>query len=270
MLRNKCVFDIAYTSMNDWSLSIIIPAYNEELRLSETLEDLFKYFKNAKSKFSLKEVILVDDGSRDRTLDVMSDFKRRYAGVRLIHFSDNQGKGAAVQAGLLAAKAAWILVADADQSTPWEEMEKLATEASSSGADMVMGSRAVDPSQVLVHQAWWREGMGKFFNHFVRLLFGLSFRDTQCGFKLIKNGGPSILSVFKAMQIRRFAWDVELILRMQLSGLKISDISVAWRNKLNSRVHPVMDSLEMIFQLIKLRILLGHNASQTFSQKRKE
>lgn len=257
-------------SKQDWNLSIIIPAYNEELRLGETLEDLFAYFNKGHSRFHLAELILVDDGSGDGTLELMTDFKRRSSLIRVIHFSQNQGKGAAVKAGLVSAQGHWILIADADQSTPWEEMEKLAQGAVESDSDLMMGSRALDPSQVLVHQAWWREGMGQFFNLFIRVLFGIHFRDTQCGFKLLRSPSSALLPLFQSLQIRRFAWDVELILRMQSSSLKISDISVTWRNKLNSRVHPIKDSLEMIFQLLKLKIQGFPNASQSLSHKRKE
>ncbi len=257
-------------SRQDWNLSIIIPAYNEELRLGETLEELLAYFKNGPSRFHLGELILVDDGSSDRTLELMTDYKKRSSLIRVIHFSKNQGKGAAVKAGLLSAQGNWILIADADQSTPWVEMEKLAQFAIESDSDMVMGSRALDPSQVLVHQAWWREGMGQFFNLFIRVLFGIPFRDTQCGFKLIRSRSLALSALFQSLQIRRFAWDVELILRMLRYGLRISDISVTWRNKLNSRVHPIKDSLEMIFQLLKLRVKGFSNASQSLSLKRKE
>ena len=236
------------------TLSVIIPAYNEEQRLKPTIRDLFAYFRQEQSGFHLLEVLIVDDGSTDKTLDLIADLKREFPLIRLVHLNGNQGKGAAVKAGLMKAQGQWFLIADADQSTPWKEMEILLREALTRGADMAMGSRALNSELVEIHQAWWREGMGKFFNWIVRSMFGLVFLDTQCGFKLLKNFAQ-IQSVISDLRIRRFAWDVELILALQDRDKKIVEIPVTWRNKLDSRVHPIRDSFEMLFQLSKIRIL---------------
>lgn len=248
------------------SLSIVIPAFNEEKRLAETIQDLQLYFQSGRSGFALLEVILIDDGSVDKTLDVMTELKRSFPCLRIIHFSDNQGKGAAVKAGLLKAQGQWILIADADQSTPWSEMEVLWQACLQENADMAMGSRALNPDQVQIHQAWWREGMGRIFNRIVRLLFGLPFLDTQCGFKLLKKSFELQRQV-DSFQVKRFAWDVEMILKFSSSGLKIIEIPVIWKNKLESRVHPIRDSLEMIFQLLKLKLFLKNNASHLNAPK---
>lgn len=246
-------------------LSIVIPAFNEQNRLPETVVDLFVYFDKREVGFFLQEVLIIDDGSLDRTLDVITDLKRRFPQIRLIHFSENQGKGAAVKAGLLKAQCKWVLIADADQSTPWSEIPVLYQAAQLQGADLVMGSRALRLSDVQVRQAWWREGMGKLFNKVVRTLFGLTYVDTQCGFKLVFLR-PELRGSLEKLSIKRFAWDVEMILRFQQANAKIIEIPVVWRNKLNSRVHPIKDSAEMLYQLLKLRIKMLFDAARSKSE----
>jgi hypothetical protein len=237
------------------TLSVIIPAYNEQFRLPETVRDLFAYFSSQTSAFHLLEVLIIDDGSTDGTLDLIVDLKKEFPLIRLIHLSPNFGKGAAVHAGLSKALGDWFLIADADQSTPWKEVEQIFAEGIKQSADLIMGSRALAHSQVEIHQAWWREGMGKLFNWMIRRLFGFQFLDTQCGFKLLKNS-KALAQVILSLQVKRFAWDVELILVMLGAGLKIIEVPVTWRNKLDSRVHPLRDSAEMLCQLVLLKFRL--------------
>jgi len=166
------------------SLSIVIPAYDEEKRLSGTLERITGYLKSEDWKFS--EVIVVDDGSRDGTVRVAEEFRARMPSVRVLRNPENRGKGYSVRRGMMEAKGEWTLFSDADLSTPIEELEKLWTAAQEARAQVAIGSRALDRSLIGVHQPLFRESAGKVFNLTVRVITGLPFWDTQCGFKLFE------------------------------------------------------------------------------------
>jgi dolichyl-phosphate beta-glucosyltransferase len=157
------------------SLSIVIPAYNEELRLGDQLARAVDWLEREARDF---EILVVDDGSTDRTLDVGRSFADR--GVRCIRFDENRGKGAAVRRGVLESRGARVLMSDADFSTPITELGKLESHLAS--APIVIGSRAVAESEILTHQPFYREWMGKTFNLMLRLFGVWGLSDTQCGF----------------------------------------------------------------------------------------
>ena len=187
-------------------LSVVIPAYNEGKRLRATLERVLEWLGPWGGSF---EVLVVDDGSRDDTTAVASEFATAHEHFALHRLGRNRGKGAAVREGFAKSRGDFVLFSDADLSTPIEEYERL-QEVVDRGADFVIASRGLPGSDLVVRQAWYREWMGKTFNGFVRLLTGIPFRDTQCGFKLIR--GPSARDLAPVMQEEGFAFDVELIL----------------------------------------------------------
>lgn len=236
------------------SLSIVIPAFNEAERLPATLTALRNISEAGQLSFVLSEVLVVDDGSRDGTRLVVQDFAKGWAPLRLLGLSENRGKGAAVKKGLVEACGDWILVADADMATPWEEINKLSSYCGS--AELIMGSRALRESQIEVRQHWVRQTMGKTFNRIMRFFTGLPYLDTQCGFKLICNNEVFRQKVLPQLQVERFAWDVELILLMEKFRQRILEIPIHWRHQESSRVHIVRDSFEMLFTIRKLRARL--------------
>lgn len=218
------------------SLSVIIPAYNEEKRLPATLERACGYFAGFRDGVALKdwEILVVDDGSRDRTAAIVEEWSRRERHVRLIRNSGNRGKGYAVRNGMRTAKAEWRLFSDADLSAPIEEVEKLLDAALSQGADVAIGSRAVDRSLVEVHQSAFREASGRFFNRIMRIATGLPFLDTQCGFKLYS--AKAAEAIFSRQLLEGFSFDVEdLVIAKQL-GLKCLEIPVRWANVEGTKV----------------------------------
>ncbi|MGH9662111.1 MAG: dolichyl-phosphate beta-glucosyltransferase, partial [Bryobacteraceae bacterium] len=160
------------------SLSIVIPAYNEERRLPATLDRINAYLDAQKPAFA--EIVVVNDGSRDGTAATAEGRPR----VRVLHNPGNRGKGYSVRHGMLEAKGAWSLISDADLSAPIEELGKLFEAVERSSAKVAIGSRAIDRSLIGVHQPALREYAGRAFNVVMRLATGLPFRDTQCGFKL--------------------------------------------------------------------------------------
>lgn len=227
-------------------LSLIIPAFNEEERIAKNLNNAINYLEQQNIKY---EIIVVDDGSNDNTVTIIRNF---FKDIKIIELGKNLGKGAAVRAGMLEAKGNIKLFSDADFSTPLYEMHKLIQKIKE-GADICIGSRAIDRSYVKEHQPFYREYMGKIFNKFVQLLVFRGIPDTQCGFKAFKKDVADKL--FSHSKINGFSFDVEILYLAKKYGYKLEQIPVEWYNDARSKVHPVKDSFEMFCELIKIRKL---------------
>lgn len=209
------------------SLSIIIPAYNEAKRLPASLVKVRAYLDAAPWDFA--EVVVVDDGSTDDTAQVARD-----AGARVIPNPGNRGKGYSVKHGILEAKGEWALFTDADLSTPIGEVEKLWSAVEREGASVAVGSRAVDRSLVGVHQPALREAVGRLFNLAMRLITGLDFKDTQCGFKLFQTGAGR--EIFSRQLLDGFGFDVEVLFIASRRGLRAVEVPVRWDNVEGTKV----------------------------------
>tara|TARA_B100000686_G_scaffold335715_1_gene404639 strand:+ start:431 stop:1153 length:723 start_codon:yes stop_codon:yes gene_type:complete len=228
-------------------LSIIIPAYNEETRLKNTLPNLKVFLEGLSFRW---EIIIVDDGSVDGT----TDFARKYFNgslCRVIVNKVNRGKGYSVKRGVLAAEGELILISDADFSTPLNDFYKLKA-ALDNGSDIAIGSRSLPDSNVVVPQAIVRESIGRTFNWFVNLIVLGGFVDTQCGFKLFpaKVAKP----LFQKMTVDRFCFDVEFLYLARQAGLKIAEVPVEWYNVQESRVRILFDSPDMLADLFRIRL----------------
>jgi dolichyl-phosphate beta-glucosyltransferase len=232
---------------NPCFLSIVIPAYNEEKRISRTLEAIIRYGEQKKLDF---EVWVVDDGSADFTAHIVKSLCLRDRRIKLLHHASRQGKGAAVKTGVLAANGEWILFSDADLSTPIEEVEKL-MKACGGEAAIAIGSRALKDSRVEKRQLWLRQSMGKTFNLLVRLLLFNGIKDTQCGFKLFKKEAAKAL--FPQVKIAGFAFDVEVLFLAKKGGFKVQEVPVIWRNSPQSKVHIVLDPIRMLIDIFRIR-----------------
>jgi dolichyl-phosphate beta-glucosyltransferase len=231
-------------------LSIIIPAYNEESRLPRTLTRIRDYFANKNISLSQIEILVVDDGSRDNTARVAEERKREMPCVRLISNGDNRGKGFSVRHGMLEARGRIALFTDADLSSPIEECEKLFA-AIDVGNQVAIGSRALDRSLITMHQSRLRELAGMIFNRFVRILLGLPFCDTQCGFKAFVREPSRI--VFQQQRIERFGFDPEILFLAKRHGLRTAEVPVRWAHDPATKVHMLRDSLMMFFDLLIIR-----------------
>ena len=231
-------------------ISIVIPAFEEEERLGSSLERIVSYLREYHKN---TEIIVVDDGSKDRTAKAAERFFASKSDIegKVIGYEPNRGKGFAVRAGLQAAAADVALFSDADLSTPIEELPKLIDPILAGEFDLTFGSRALDRSLIGTHQPWRREQGGKVFNLVVRTLTGLPYWDTQCGFKAfnLKKFGP-LLSL---MQIDRFGFDVEFLYVANLHGLRLSEIPVRWNNDERSKVSVFRDSLRMFNEVREIR-----------------
>jgi glycosyltransferase involved in cell wall biosynthesis len=231
-------------------LSVIVPAFNEAPRLTNNLPALLIYLQDLRPA---AELIVVDDGSSDETARVAQEFFARHPEVpaRVLRFERNRGKGHAVRAGLLAARAPIALFSDADLSTPIAELPKIVEPIEAGNYDIVFGSRALDRNLIGHRQPWQREQSGKIFNGIVRLLTGLPFYDTQCGFKAFRM--EAARPMIAQGQVDGFGFDVELLLLAQRAGLRMLEVPVRWDHNEGSKVHLVHDSLRMFTEIVSLR-----------------
>jgi dolichyl-phosphate beta-glucosyltransferase len=226
-------------------LSVVIPAYNEAERLAPGLRKAADYLRSRGLSY---ELLVVDDGSRDATAQVAERFGAD--GVRVLRHERNRGKGGAVRTGVLATRGERVLLSDADFSTPIEELEK--QERRLPEAPVVVGSRAVEGSNIRERQPLYRELMGKTFNRIIRILGVRGISDTQCGFKLLR--GDVARSLCADLTIDGFAYDVELVWLAQRRGHRVAEVGVVWENSPDSRVDPIRSSLSMLWDVIRIRL----------------
>lgn len=228
------------------ALSIIIPSYNEELRLPATLEKIAHYVRNQRPN---TEVIVVDDGSTDGTAAAAESFRGKLANFRVLSNRGNRGKGFSVKEGSLQATGDVILFTDADLSAPIEEAEKLL--AALADHDVSIGSRAMDRSLISMHQSAFREFAGILFNKIVRTILRLPFVDTQCGFKAFRRERCRI--IFEQQTIERFGFDPELLYLARHHGLSIEEVPVRWSHSEATKVSMWRDSSQMFIDVFVIR-----------------
>jgi glycosyltransferase involved in cell wall biosynthesis len=227
-------------------LSIIIPSYNEELRLPATLERIAAYIQTCGRE---TEVLIVDDGSRDRTAAVAATFRDKIPTLRVISNGVNRGKGYSVRHGIQEARGRIALFTDADLSAPIEEAGKLIDALETN--DLAIGSRALDRSLISVHESPFREFAGIVFNMMVRLILWLPFVDTQCGFKVFRRNRCGIL--FEQQTIERFGFDPELLYLARHHGLRAVEIPVRWGHSPATKVNMMRDSIQMFIDVFTIR-----------------
>jgi len=230
------------------TLSIVIPAYNEERRLPATLDVVFNWLDA--SPYRDAEVLVVDDGSTDSTAAVMESRAAREPRLVLMQNPGNRGKGFAIRHGMLQAKGDWILFSDADLSAPIDELPKLLAAAQEKSAAIVIGSRALDRSLIGVHQSQWREMSGILFNRIMRLLTGLPFADTQCGFKLFRRDAAR--RVFPLQRLDGFSFDVEDLFVAHTLGIPTIEVPVRWNNVEGTKVG-MMQGIASFADLLRIR-----------------
>jgi glycosyltransferase involved in cell wall biosynthesis len=229
-------------------LSVVIPAYNESARLPPTLDRLITYFHEHGP--SEVEILVVDDGSRDDTPDLVAQYAAQHHEIRLLRNAGNRGKGYAVRHGMLKAKGEWILFTDADLSAPIEELPILTAAAERNNAAIAFGSRALDPSKVEVSQSFARELAGRVFNLVLRGLVGLPYRDTQCGFKLFRRDAARELFAFQ--RLNGFSFDVEDLVIAKRLELRAVEVPVKWRNVEGTKVS-LLNGVRSFADLARIR-----------------
>lgn len=237
------------------SLSIIVPAYNERARLPDTLRRIEEYF--LRSQWDFHEIIVVDDGSEDGTAEAAERFAAENRNIRVLRNPGNRGKGYSVRHGMTEARGEWRLFSDADLSAPIEELDKLWCALEKRGAAIAIGSRALDRSLIGVHQPGFRESAGKVFNAVMRVVAGLPFADTQCGFKIFSAAAAE--GIFPRQTIERFGFDVEILFIARRLGFKTIEVPVRWNHVDGSKVS-MFNGLHAFKELADVRLndLMGY------------
>jgi glycosyltransferase involved in cell wall biosynthesis len=233
-------------SSSVFDLSIIIPSYNEELRLPATLERIAAYLLDSGRA---AEVLVVDDGSKDGTAAVAEYFRIKIPTLRVVSNGVNRGKGYSVRHGMQEARGRIALFTDADLSAPIEEAGKLIDALDTH--DVAIGSRAMDRSLISVRESPFREFAGIIFNKIVRSVLWLPFVDTQCGFKAFRRESCAIL--FEQQTIDRFGFDPELLYLARHHGLRAVEIPVRWGHSPATKVSMLHDSIQMFIDVFTIR-----------------
>ena len=227
-------------------LSVVIPSYNEELRLPGTLDRIATYLQTYSGA---AEVLVVDDGSKDRTAAVAESYRGKIPSLRVVSNKVNRGKGYSVRHGMQEARGRIALFTDADLSAPIEEAGKLI--AALENNDVAIGSRAMDRSLITVHESRFREFAGIIFNKIVRIILWLPFVDTQCGFKAFRRENCGV--IFEQQRIERFGFDPELLYLARHHGLRTVEIPVRWGHSAATKVSMFRDSIQMFMDVFTVR-----------------
>jgi glycosyltransferase involved in cell wall biosynthesis len=233
--------------MQSVSYSIVIPAYNESDRIQASLEKIVAFL--AKQRWTA-EVLVVNDGSRDNTADVVRQFASRYRYIRLIENPGNRGKGYSVRNGMLQATGDFVLFSDADLSAPITEAPKLFREIER-GADVAFGSRWLIAKMQTERQSILRQIAGRMYNILMRVVLGLRYKDTQCGFKAFNR--KAVETIFTRQHIERWGFDVELLFLAQKFGLKVVEVPVEWAHDDRSKINPLLDGIKMFGEMLSIR-----------------
>jgi glycosyltransferase involved in cell wall biosynthesis len=227
--------------------SIVIPAYNESTRLPATLDSVVCCIRK---QGWAAEVIVVNDGSSDTTAEVVRDFARTAAEVRLIENPGNRGKGYSVRNGMLQAQGDVVLFTDSDLSAPIEEAVRLFA-AIEQGADIAIGSRWLESGRQTHKQPLYRQFFGRCFNAVTRMVMGLHFADTQCGFKAFTRQAAQ--AVFPLQTIERWGFDPEILFIALQRGLRVVEVPVSWAHDERTRMSYLKDGMKMLEEIATIR-----------------
>ncbi len=227
--------------------SFIIPAYNESERLAASLPKVLDYIHQQRLQ---AEVIVVNDGSTDNTADIVRGVAATNPEVRLLENPGNRGKGYSVRHGMLHAHGDVLLFTDADLSSPIYEAQKLFG-AIAQGADIAIGSRWLQAEMQTERQPWHRQLYGRLFNLGLRIVLGLSYRDTQCGFKAFTRTAAN--TVFSRQHVERWGFDPELLFLANKFKLRTVEVAVEWAHDHRSRINPLRDGINMGLEMLKVR-----------------
>lgn len=228
-------------------VSIIIPVFNEQTRLEDSIKEIFDFLQNSKID---SEVLIVDDGSSDNTLAILKDLKKKYP-IKIIEHAKNAGKGAAVRSGVNNSNGEIILFTDIDLSVPIE-FAKVYLDNLTDDVDVIIGTRADPNSRVEIKQFWLREMMGEFFTFLSNSILQVGASDFTCGFKMFRKRAAE--TIFNRQMINRWAFDAESLFIAKKHHFKIKEIPIVWRHRGGSKVRFPMDMIEAFISLIKIRI----------------
>ena len=227
--------------------SIVIPAYNEGARIRPTLDQILRYAQEQKWD---AEIVIVNDGSSDDTPQVVREYGKLHSQVLLLENPGNRGKGYSVRNGMLHARGDICLFTDADLSSPITEAPKL-FDAIAGGADIAIGSRWLRSELQTERQSLLRQAFGRIFNLVLRVILGLRFADTQCGFKAFRRDAAQ--RIFPLQKIERWGFDPETLFLASRAGLRVDEIPVVWAHSEGTRLNPFRDGLRMFVEVLRIR-----------------
>jgi glycosyltransferase involved in cell wall biosynthesis len=227
--------------------SIVIPAYNEAGRIEATLDRVLAYVREQHWD---AELVVVNDGSRDNTREIVLRYAAQNPCLRLIDNPGNRGKGYSVRNGMMNARGSILLYSDADLASPIEEAQKLLA-ALEAGADVAVGSRWLCPELQTRRQPFYRQLLGRAFNIALRLVLRLNLKDTQCGFKAFKR--PAAEAVFPKQIIERWGFDPEILYLARHFGFRIEEVGVRWAHQEQAKINPILDGLRMLEEMLRIR-----------------
>jgi len=225
----------------------VLPAYNESERIASTIE---KVLAHANQHDWSAEIIVVNDGSKDDTAQIVREYASQDPMLRLIENPGNRGKGFSVKNGMLHANGEILLFSDADLSSPIAEADKLFA-AIRQGADVAIGSRWLKTELQIQRQPFYRQIFGRVFNLALRVVLGLKFKDTQCGFKAFRRSAA--MQLFPSQQIERWGFDPELLYLAKRYGIHVAEVPVAWSHREGTRINPLRDGIRMLGEMFVIR-----------------
>ncbi|MBI1979153.1 MAG: glycosyltransferase family 2 protein [Elusimicrobia bacterium] len=230
-------------------ISIVIPAYNEEKKIEQDLQMVNSFFQEQTSPY---ELIVVNDGSKDHTLEKIEKVRSGMPSLKILSDPINRGKGYAVRQGILASQGDYVLFADAGGCVPYNELKK-GLKLLQDGYDVAMGSRVLADSKILAKQKFYRQIGGKCFWYIVRYFLGIKgIKDTQCGFKIFKREAAA--KIFALQRVNGFMFDVEWVLNAQKLGYRIREFPVLWKSDMDSRFHPFPGAFKIIWDVIRIKL----------------
>lgn len=227
--------------------SFVLPAYNESVRLRPTLHALLRHIQEQNWD---AEILVVNDGSTDETAQIVREYGKLHPQVLLVENPGNRGKGYSVRNGMLHARGDICLFSDADLSSPITEAQKL-FDAIACGADIAIGSRWLRAELQTERQPLYRQAFGRIYNLVLRLLLGLRFADTQCGFKAFRRDAAQ--RIFPLQRIERWGFDPEILFLARRAGLRVDEVPVLWAHSEGTRLHPFRDGLRMFMEAVRIR-----------------
>lgn len=227
--------------------SFIVPAYNESERLAFSLPKILDYVRQQELP---SEIIVVNDGSTDNTAEVVRRFMAVNPDVRLVENPGNRGKGYSVRNGMLHATGDVMLFTDADLSSPIHEADKLFA-AIRQGADVAIGSRWLQRELQTERQPWYRQLYGRLFNFALRVVLGLKYRDTQCGFKAFTR--RAVQTIFTRQRVERWGFDPELLFLADKFEFRTAEVPVEWAHDHRSKINPLRDGMKMMLEMLAVR-----------------
>ena len=243
------IFYLPGAEKYEYNVSVIIPSFNEKRRIEKTLNAINDYFSAGQLT---RQIIVVDDGSTDNTVGIVEGLRNKIKDLSIIAYRSNSGKGHAIKKGVESCRGEYILFTDADNSTPIQEFDKFCPLLKDN--ELVIGSRYLAGSKIVVKQPLYRVFIGRLANMLIQFSILDGVRDTQCGFKAFQHEAAK--EIFSRMKVKRFGFDIEILSIAQLLNFHVKEVPVSWYNSPESRLRPIKDTFRTFSELVYIKLNL--------------